>query len=90
MTTLPSLTQILAIRLIWATVPTLSEETPAPMAERIAVQCEDCGHPYAARLTGDEVVLPTNDGKCTCGSDEFVEVQEPTGGGDGTTPTGAP
>ena len=81
------LTQILTIRLIRPPPPT--DEEPVPMAERIAVQCEACGHPYSARLAGDEVVLPTDDGKCTCGSDGFVEMQELAGGGDETAPTGS-
>lgn len=45
------------------------------MAERIAVQWETCGHPYSARRVGDKFVLPTNDGKCVCGSESFVEVE---------------
>lgn len=44
------------------------------MAKRAAVACRTCGNPYCARLAGEEIVLPTDDGRCACGSDAFVEV----------------
>lgn len=48
------------------------------MAERIAVQCEACGKPYSARRVDDNVILPTSDGKCICGSKSFVKVESVT------------
>lgn len=57
------------------------------MAESIAVQCDDCGQPYSARLVDSEVILPTSDGKCVCGNDEFMKVEASEG--DDTTSTGS-
>lgn len=39
-----------------------------------AMKCAACGHPYAARINGGDVIVSTTDGKCACGSEEFVEV----------------
>lgn len=47
------------------------------MAERAPVKCEECGQAYSARIVGDDVVLPTDDGKCECGSDRFSDVSKP-------------
>lgn len=44
------------------------------MAQRTVVQCRACGNPYAARLVGEEtIVLPTEDGRCVCGSDDMAQ-----------------
>lgn len=53
------------------------------MATPQLVQCERCGKPYSARAVGDEVVLPTNDGKCTCGSEAVGHVEEASDSPDG-------
>lgn len=42
------------------------------MAERVIAVCRACRHPYAARAVESDVVLPTTDGKCVCGNDEFA------------------
>lgn len=59
----------------WVPLPYQPLQWPVIMAERTAVQCEDCGQGYTARLIRDDVILPTDDGKCVCGSNEFTEVQ---------------
>lgn len=46
------------------------------MAERTVVQCQACGRPYSARLVDKEIILPTDDGNCACGSDAFVGVSD--------------
>ncbi|WP_162562447.1 hypothetical protein [Salinigranum rubrum] len=45
------------------------------MTERIPVLCENCGQPYSARLVDDEVLVPTSDGRCNCGSERFAEAE---------------
>lgn len=45
------------------------------MAEKIAVLCRACSHPYSAREVDGEVVLSTDEGRCTCGSTTFVKVE---------------
>lgn len=43
------------------------------MAQRIVAHCRACGNPYAARLTGEgEILIPTDDGTCNCGSDDMA------------------
>lgn len=54
------------------------------MAERTVVRCTACARPYSARLVGEEIVLPTNDGDCVCGNDAFTAVSDATGLGEGT------
>lgn len=40
--------------------------------ERALVVCVACGRPYAGRVHEDgAVVIPTDDGRCPCGSAEF-------------------
>ena len=48
------------------------------MAERTPVQCKACANPYSARTVEGDVILPTNDGKCVCGSDELVVIEVDT------------
>ena len=45
------------------------------MAERTPVQCKACAKPYSARSVEGDIILPTNDGKCVCGSDELVVIE---------------
>lgn len=44
------------------------------MAESITVQCEDCSRPYSAQKVQGQIVLPTDDGTCHCGHEQFVVV----------------
>lgn len=53
------------------------------MAERVPVQCEDCDQPYTARFVEGELILPTNDGRCSCGSDEFSKMDTTSDGAEG-------
>lgn len=48
------------------------------MPTPVLVRCAECGSPYCARLVGDEVVLSTEDGNCTCGSETLVKVTDST------------
>lgn len=45
------------------------------MAERVPVVCEACDQPYAAHFVEGELVLPTNDGRCSCGNEGFTKVE---------------
>lgn len=33
--------------------------------------CRECGTPYGAKRKLDEIILPTDDGRCRCGGSEF-------------------
>lgn len=41
------------------------------MAERILSVCESCGKAYAARQVENQLVVPTDDGRCSCGESQF-------------------
>lgn len=43
---------------------------------RTLVQCVDCGQPCTARSNETGFYLPTDDGKCPCGNDTFVELEK--------------
>lgn len=46
-----------------------------PMQQQTAVVCEGCGNSYAAREVDRELVVSTDDGRCSCGNDSFVRVE---------------
>lgn len=48
------------------------------MAERITVQCLECGRAFTARRVGDEIVLTTDSGDCVCGDETFTEFEDVT------------
>lgn len=56
-------------------VPNGPSDPTERMVERIPVLCENCGQPYSARLVDDEVLVPTSDGRCKCGSEQFAEAE---------------
>ena len=41
------------------------------MAERTLSVCESCGKVYAARQVESRLVVPTDDGRCSCGEEQF-------------------
>lgn len=43
-------------------------------SKRHGVQCVECGQVYAARLSAERVILPTDDGTCRCGATRFVNL----------------
>ena len=46
------------------------------MVDHIIGTCSDCGQVYAIRKYDDKLVVPTADGKCRCGSEQFTEVTD--------------
>lgn len=54
------------------------------MQQQTAVVCEGCGNTYAARVVGEQFLISTDDGNCSCGNDSFVRVAEAVESLDGT------
>lgn len=53
------------------------------MAQRVPIRCRSCGRVYTARQVGDEFTIPTDDGACRCGNDDFENVTLTVAGADG-------
>ena len=48
------------------------------MAQRHAVQCIECKHVYAAKVSEEAILLPTDTGACPCGTAQFWDLTTET------------
>lgn len=45
------------------------------MEDKIVALCTECEQVYAARKNEDGIVVPTDDGNCSCGNETFEEAK---------------